>query len=80
MSTRDIIEAAEAHMAAWDAMEEALNYRTEVLHEGDHGQIVSDQWKAELNASVREANTNERRTADALRAALAAYRKEQGDE
>ena len=62
--------AAVAHMAAWDAMEEAVEYRREVLYEEQHGQVVSDQWKQELSEKVREANATEHRTADKLRAAL----------
>jgi urease accessory protein UreF len=64
-----VAEAADAHMTAWDAMEEAV--RRQVLYEEQHGQFVSGQWKAELNARQAEANATEHRTAEALHAALA---------
>jgi len=66
------MSAARAHAAAWTAMEEAVEDRREALYEADHGQLISDQYRDELNAAIREANEAEHRTADALRAALAA--------
>lgn len=45
-------------------------------YEEQHGQFISDQWKAELSAAIREANVVEHRTAEALAAALAPLVKE----
>lgn len=67
-----VAQAAEAHMTAWDAMEEAVTEWQQSLYEEQHGQFISDQWKAELGAAQAEANPIEHRTAEALHAALAA--------
>jgi hypothetical protein len=67
-----VARAAEAHMTAWDAMEEAVEERREALYEEQHGQFISAQWKADLSARQAEANATEHRTAEALHAALAA--------
>lgn len=72
-----VVKAAKEHMDAWDAMEEAIEYRREVLYEEQHGQFVSDQWKEELATAVREANVVEHRTADALRQALVSLEAEE---
>jgi len=62
--------AANAHLEAWDAMEEAVENRRTALYEADHGQFLSDSFKAELSTAIREANVVEHRTAGDLRATL----------
>lgn len=67
----EIAQVAQEHILAWDATEEAISERDEALYGASHGQVLSEQYHAELVSAVRKANAVEHCTADALRTALA---------
>jgi DNA-directed RNA polymerase subunit RPC12/RpoP len=63
-------EAVSAFVSAWDASERAREYRREVRGEEMHGQVISAQFKWEMDEDVRQKHHAEMAVLDSLRAAL----------